>query len=136
MSHIMYCLFNRKVELSLSCFDVDKTNPQWYHYFLCGYRGILEHFGLSGTRGLDMLCDGTIPCCAGLSSSSALVCCSSLVTMHAYDHQLSRVTDRSSIFGRKSAKLFPEFLLYYNSFTFRLLPILLLSIILLACFLL
>jgi len=75
-----------------SRFDIDKSQPQWFHYFLCGYRGILEHFGLSGSRGLDMLCDGTIPCSAGLSSSSALVCCSALVTMHSIDKQLSRVT--------------------------------------------
>ena len=83
----------RTVELAAGCFDVDKCDPQWYHYFLCGYRGILEHFGLSGTRGLDILCDGTIPRCAGLASSSALVCCSALITMHAYNKQLSRVTD-------------------------------------------
>jgi len=83
----------RTVELATDCFDVDKSDPQWYHYFLCGYRGILEHCSLSGPHGLDMLCDGTIPRCAGLSSSSALVCCSALVTMHVHDKQLSRVTD-------------------------------------------
>jgi len=90
MSYIVYV--TRKIELTASCFDVNKSDPQWYYYFLCGYRGILEHFGLPGTRGLDILCDGTIPPCAGLSSSSALVCCSALVTMHANDRQLSRVT--------------------------------------------
>jgi len=87
----------RKIELTASCFQVNRSDPQWYHYFLCGYRGLLEHFGLTGTHGLDILCDGTIPPCAGLSSSSALVCCSALVTMHAYDKQLSRVTNHSSV---------------------------------------
>jgi len=90
LHHIIYD--NRKVELSVGCFDVDKSSPQWYHYFLCGYRGVLEHFGISGTQGLDILCDGTVPRCSGLASSSALVCCSALVTMHTYDKQLSRVT--------------------------------------------
>jgi len=90
----MYIVYTtRKIEQAPSCFDVDKSHPQWYHYFLCGYRGILEHFGLSAVHGFDILCDGTIPPCAGLSSSSALVCCSALVTMRAYDVQLSRVID-------------------------------------------
>jgi len=84
----------RKVEISSSSVDVDKSCPQWYHYFVCGYRGVVEYFGLSTTRGLDVLCDGTVPRCAGLSSSSALVCCAALITMHAFDKQLSRVTRR------------------------------------------
>jgi len=82
----------RMVKLTPGSSDVDKSSPHWYHYFLCGYRGVLEHFGLSGTLGLNILCDGVIPRCAGLSSSSALVCCSALVTLHAYDKCLSRVT--------------------------------------------
>jgi len=87
----------REVELAPHCFDVDKFDPQWYHYFLCGYRGILEHFSLSGARGIDLLFDGTIPRSAGLSSSSALVCCAALTTMHAYDKQLSKVMNCSCI---------------------------------------
>jgi N-acetylgalactosamine kinase len=79
------------IEINPTNYDIDRTKPQWYHYFLCGYRGILEHFGLTGSLGLDILLDGTIPHCAGLSSSSALVCCAALITMNAYEKQISRL---------------------------------------------
>jgi N-acetylgalactosamine kinase len=79
------------VTVALDNYNINKSNPQWFHYFLCGYRGLLEHIGVAGSIGFDLLLDGTIPRCAGLSSSSALVCCSALVTMHVYDKQISRV---------------------------------------------
>jgi len=94
------CVYS-KVELEPSCFDIDKSDPQWYHYFICGYRGILEYFGVSPTHGLDILCDGTIAPSSGLSSSSAFVCCAALVTMHVYDKQLSRVTNDFCFFTVK-----------------------------------
>lgn len=71
-------------------YHIDKTNPRWQHYFLCGYRGILEHFGLSGSKGFDILLDGTIPCSAGLSSSSALVCCAALVAMKVFGKDIPK----------------------------------------------
>jgi N-acetylgalactosamine kinase len=52
---------------------------------------MVEHIGVGSSIGFDVLLDGTIPRCAGLSSSSALVCCSALVTMHVYEKQISRV---------------------------------------------
>jgi N-acetylgalactosamine kinase len=81
----------RSIEVDTENYTIDTSNPKWYHYFLCGYRGLLEHIGSTGSISFDVLLDGTIPRCAGLSSSSALVCCAALVTMHLYSVQLSRV---------------------------------------------
>ena len=53
----------------------------WYNYFLCGFKGIVEEFKIEKPCGMDILTDGSIPPSAGLSSSSALVCCASLVTI-------------------------------------------------------
>ncbi|XP_022100857.1 N-acetylgalactosamine kinase-like isoform X1 [Acanthaster planci] len=63
-------------------FKIDPTNPLWHNYILCGFRGIVEAECVSVPSGMNLLVDGTIPPSAGLSSSSALVCCGSLVTMH------------------------------------------------------
>ena len=60
-----------------------EAKPQWYHYLLCGHKGILEEAHLANPRGMDMLVDGSIPPSSGLSSSSALVCCAALVTVYA-----------------------------------------------------
>lgn len=62
-------------------FSID--GHQWYHYFLCGYKGILEEVCIQNPTGMDLLLDGSIPPSAGLSSSSALVCCAALVTAYA-----------------------------------------------------
>lgn len=53
----------------------------WYNYFLCGFRGIIEEFSISSPVGIQVMMDGSIPPSSGLSSSSALVCCSSIVTL-------------------------------------------------------
>ncbi|EDV28739.1 uncharacterized protein TRIADDRAFT_51952 [Trichoplax adhaerens] len=73
------------------CNDVKIDGINWYHYFLCGYKGICEALNLSTTVGMDVLVDGTIPKSAGLSSSSALVCCAGLATLRANNGSLSRV---------------------------------------------
>lgn len=64
---------------------IDSSAPQWYHYFLCGYLGILEVLqqrgGLQAANfGIDIMVCGKVPPSAGLSSSSALVCSSALIT--------------------------------------------------------
>ena len=41
--------------------------------------------------GMDMVMNGTVPKSAGLSSSSAIVCCSALATMHANQQTLTKV---------------------------------------------
>ncbi|XP_063782097.1 N-acetylgalactosamine kinase [Pseudophryne corroboree] len=71
--------------------QIDKTKPLWHSYFLCGVKGIQEHFNLSSPTGINCLVDGTIPPSSGLSSSSALVCCAGLATLIANGKSLSKV---------------------------------------------
>ncbi|XP_012297602.1 N-acetylgalactosamine kinase isoform X5 [Aotus nancymaae] len=70
--------------------QIDKTKPLWHNYFLCGLKGIQEHFGLSNLTGMNCLVDGNIPPSSGLSSSSALVCCAGLVTLTVLGMNLSK----------------------------------------------
>ena len=66
--------------------------PKWYHYVVCGYKGILEeteeHFKktncletvkqILNSYTINLLATGDIPASSGLSSSSALVVASSI----------------------------------------------------------
>ncbi|XP_074090815.1 N-acetylgalactosamine kinase isoform X2 [Macrotis lagotis] len=70
---------------------IDKTKPQWHNYFLCGLKGIQEHFNIKNLTGMNCLLDGIIPPNSGLSSSSALVCCAGLVTLRANGLSLSKI---------------------------------------------
>lgn len=58
--------------------------PEWYKYFLCGVKGILEHIGQPAhtNKGFMTAISGNIPPAAGLSSSSALVCSAVLTTAY------------------------------------------------------
>ncbi|KAK2867411.1 hypothetical protein Q8A67_025528 [Cirrhinus molitorella] len=78
--------------VSVDGISIDRENPQWHYYFLCGVKGIQEHLSLSPLVGMCCVVDGTIPASSGLSSSSALVCCAGLVTMEANQKSLSKVT--------------------------------------------
>jgi len=62
---------------------IKDSGPSWDQYFLCGYRGVMETLSLSSSVGLRVLVDGNVPPSAGLSSSSAMVCCSAIVTLWA-----------------------------------------------------
>jgi len=62
-------------------FEID--GKSWQHYVLCGHKGIIDDLKISNPVGMNIMVDGAVPKSAGLSSSSALVCCSGLVTMHA-----------------------------------------------------
>ena len=87
----LFCLIFRQYACSTDDIKIDKTSPKWYHYFLCGFKGILDHFDLNDPVGLCLLVDGTVPRSAGLSSSSAFVCAAALATMHANNKQCTKV---------------------------------------------
>ncbi|XP_041651436.1 N-acetylgalactosamine kinase [Cheilinus undulatus] len=80
-------------DFTVSCSEIaiDRENPKWHYYFLCGVKGIQEKFEIAHLKGISCVVDGTIPPSSGLSSSSALVCCSGLVTMEANEKTLSKV---------------------------------------------
>ncbi|XP_035810463.2 N-acetylgalactosamine kinase [Amphiprion ocellaris] len=81
-------------DFTVSCSEdiaIDRDNPKWFYYFLCGVKGIQETFGIPRLAGMSCVVDGTIPPSSGLSSSSALVCCSGLLTMEANQKLLSKV---------------------------------------------
>ncbi|XP_049988963.1 N-acetylgalactosamine kinase isoform X2 [Alexandromys fortis] len=83
--------WGRDFSTSANNIHIDKTKPVWHNYFLCGFKGIQEHFGLSKLTGMNCLVDGNIPPGSGLSSSSALVCCAGLVTLTVLGMSLSKV---------------------------------------------
>uniref|UniRef100_A0A3P9KR80 Galactokinase 2 n=1 Tax=Oryzias latipes TaxID=8090 RepID=A0A3P9KR80_ORYLA len=68
-------------DYKVSCSEdiaINKDDPKWYYYFLCGVKGIQEKFGIPRLAGMSCVVDGSIPPSSGLSSSSALVCCAGL----------------------------------------------------------
>ena len=69
-----------------------EKDPNWYNYFLCGLKGIEEHYDTAIEFGIDVLVDGTIPPAAGLSSSSAFVCCAALTVMRLLQKSMTRVS--------------------------------------------
>ncbi|XP_054858677.1 N-acetylgalactosamine kinase [Eublepharis macularius] len=71
--------------------EINQTKPLWHNYFLCGFKGIEDHFSLDSPNGMNCLVEGTIPASSGLSSSSALVCCAGLVTLLANGKSLPKV---------------------------------------------
>ncbi|XP_077424267.1 N-acetylgalactosamine kinase [Vanacampus margaritifer] len=80
--------------IAVSCSEeivIDRANPKWYYYFLCGVKGTQEKFGMTNLPGMACVIDGNIPPNSGLSSSSALVCCAGLVTTEANQKSLSKV---------------------------------------------
>ncbi|GFU61781.1 n-acetylgalactosamine kinase [Nephila pilipes] len=82
----------KKFSTSVEELQIDTTSPQWYHYFLCGYKGIIEQYKPERDQmGMDILVKGTVPPSSGLSSSSALVCASALATSFAYRISLTKM---------------------------------------------
>ncbi|KAK7116531.1 hypothetical protein V1264_002198 [Littorina saxatilis] len=71
-------------EMSCKAADVtiDKSDRRWHNYALCGIKGVMEHAGQTSAKGFNALVVGRIPKSAGLSSSSALVCCAALAMAH------------------------------------------------------
>ncbi|KAH3717866.1 N-acetylgalactosamine kinase-like [Dreissena polymorpha] len=77
-------------ECDVAKYEINSSNPVWYNYFLCGFRGMSEMLGLTEPTGMQCMVHGLVPCNAGLSSSSALVCCAALATMQANGQQRSK----------------------------------------------
>ncbi|XP_066274025.1 N-acetylgalactosamine kinase-like [Branchiostoma lanceolatum] len=75
---------------TVDAFTIDKSQPRWYHYFLCGFKGVIEHCKIDKPSGLNIMLEGTVPKSSGLSSSSALVCCSGMTTARANNCSLSK----------------------------------------------
>ncbi|KAJ3147513.1 galactokinase [Geranomyces variabilis] len=74
---------------------IDSKVHEWSNYFKCGYKGVLEQLEVDGTLvakpvGFYAMVDGTVPAGAGVSSSSAFVCCSALATLHANSGVLNK----------------------------------------------
>ncbi|CAH3144648.1 unnamed protein product [Porites evermanni] len=82
--------FNSFHDFSVSCEEYKIDGKEWYHYFLCGYKGLVDYMKITSPIGLNLLVDGNVPKSAGLSSSSALVCCSGLATVHGNGLELSK----------------------------------------------
>ncbi|KAJ1867111.1 galactokinase, partial [Coemansia sp. RSA 990] len=69
---------------------IDNAEHDWSNYFKCGFKGAIEAIGCSEPRGMQCLMDGSVPSSAGLSSSSAFVCCAVLATMKVNGKLLSK----------------------------------------------
>ncbi|XP_045156365.2 N-acetylgalactosamine kinase-like [Mercenaria mercenaria] len=85
-THEKYCDF----ECSVGEFEIDKSQPDWHNYVLCGVKGMTEFLTLTNPVGMQCVVDGCVPSSAGLSSSSALVCCAALATMQANNQSRSK----------------------------------------------
>ncbi|KAK3835106.1 MAG: galactokinase [Linnemannia elongata] len=68
--------------------DIDPQAHVWTNYFAAGYRGVLEDLQIEKPKGMLCLMSGTVPAGAGLSSSSAFVCCSVNATLKAQESLL------------------------------------------------
>ncbi|XP_005998374.1 N-acetylgalactosamine kinase [Latimeria chalumnae] len=77
--------------INIKDIHINKEEPFWQNYFLCGIKGIQEHFNLTNPTGINCIIDGTIPPSSGLSSSSALVCCAAVINLVANEKTLSKV---------------------------------------------
>jgi N-acetylgalactosamine kinase len=77
-------------------FEINKAKPDWHNYVLCGVKGMTEFISLTNPVGMQCMVDGCVPNSAGLSSSSALVCCAALATMQANNQSRSKVSLKKS----------------------------------------
>lgn len=82
----------REFQCEVSKFTIDKSDLKWHNYALCGVKGVMEHIGCQTARGFNAMVAGRIPKSAGLSSSSALVCCAAITMATINDWQLTLVS--------------------------------------------
>ncbi|XP_058459080.1 N-acetylgalactosamine kinase [Malaya genurostris] len=82
-----------KCNVNTFCIEaVQSGGPEWYKYFLCGIKGILEYAKPANTKGMMVVLSGNIPAASGLSSSSAIVSASVLGTAYLYSLPLEKQT--------------------------------------------
>ncbi|GFR73068.1 N-acetylgalactosamine kinase [Elysia marginata] len=70
--------------------SITKDAPAWYKYMLCGVLGVKENFCSLVINGFKAVVSGTIPPSAGLSSSSALVCCAAMAMLRSNSWPMSK----------------------------------------------
>ncbi|KAG0317910.1 galactokinase, partial [Dissophora globulifera] len=70
--------------------DINPELHVWSNYFAAGYRGLLEELNIDTPKGMHCLMSGSVPTGAGLSSSSAFVCCSVIATVKAQESLLEK----------------------------------------------
>ena len=70
--------------------EIDSHEHEWSNYFKCGYKGVLDSVGYCTPKSIQIMMDGTVPAGGGLSSSSAFVCCSALITMLAHNLEMDK----------------------------------------------
>lgn len=67
--------------------SIDASEHEWTNYFKSGLKGVsrllTKKYGQFTSRGMDILCDGTVPSGGGLSSSASVVCTSALAVLKA-----------------------------------------------------
>eukprot|EP01111_Echinosteliopsis_oligospora_P015328 TRINITY_DN6030_c0_g1_i1.p1 TRINITY_DN6030_c0_g1~~TRINITY_DN6030_c0_g1_i1.p1 ORF type:complete len:465 (-),score=120.94 TRINITY_DN6030_c0_g1_i1:29-1423(-) len=88
-----------RTEFISSEISVDASCHNWTNYFQAAFLGIKEHSKLEAKISLSMLVQGNVPMAAGLSSSSAWVCASSLAISRSYGVVLSK-TEMANIARR------------------------------------
>ena len=88
---MVYLLNFSYFQCSIKEFEINRSQPDWHNYVLCGIKGMTEFLGLTSSVGMQCVVDGCVPSSAGLSSSSALVCCAALATMQANNQAKSKV---------------------------------------------
>ncbi|KAG0254699.1 galactokinase [Mortierella polycephala] len=70
--------------------DINPESHTWSNYFSAGYRGLLDELKIENPKGMLCLMSGTVPTGAGLSSSSAFVCCAVIATVKAQESLLNK----------------------------------------------
>lgn len=83
----------KSFKCNINTFTIDlpgSTGPEWYKYFLCGVKGILEFSKPSHPKGMMVVLSGNIPPASGLSSSSAVVSASVLSSAHIHNIPLNK----------------------------------------------
>ena len=81
-----------KFDLSSTEIKIEKGQPHWWNYFLCGIKGVAEDVLSKNKplRGMKCILDGEIPPSAGLSSSSAVVVSAAISTVVCNEAKCSR----------------------------------------------